>query len=182
MMKRPLLVALLIGTWGVMLVDLIWLAPSRLPSSLDLFVRAAAFDRSTFDPAMIGLFYATGILVTLHASLVWAEDHETKPHPLALVLLGYAFGCLFFLPYYAFRRAGQRRNDPRPWPARPIIRWILLFELLVAGGYAIVAGHAASLWNEVSGRWFSHFLLLDFCILLLLLIAQRAGKLAPIAR
>jgi hypothetical protein len=177
--KRPILVALLIATWLAMLVDVVWLAPSRLPSSLDLFVRALVFDRRTFDPALIGLFYATGILVTLHASLVWAEEYDSQPHPIALVLIGYAFGSLFFLPYYAWRRAGRRRPSPRPWPAAPVTRWILGLELLAAGGYAMVAGHFANLWTEVTGRWFSHFLFLDFCILLLLLLALRAGKLAP---
>jgi hypothetical protein len=177
--KRPALVALLIAVWAFMLVDLVWLAPSRLPSSLDLFVRALTFDRRTFDPALIGLFYATGSLVTLHASLVWAEEYDSKPHPLLLVLIGYAFGSLFFLPYYAWRRAGQRRPGPRPWPAAPVTRWILALELLAAGGYAIVAGRFANLRNEVTGRWFSHFLLMDFVVLSLLLLALRAGKLAP---
>jgi hypothetical protein len=165
--------------WVLMLVDLLWLAPSRLPSSLDLFVRAVLFDRRTFDPALIGLFYATGILVTLHASLVWAEEYDTKPHPIALLPIGYAFGSLFFLPYYAWRRAGQKRPSVRPWLAAPVTRWVLGLELLVAGGYAIVAGRFASLWTEVTGRWFSHFLLMDFFVLLLLLLALRAGKLAP---
>jgi hypothetical protein len=178
--KRPVLVALLIATWVLMLIDLLWLAPSRLPSSLDLFVRAALFDRRTFDPALIGLFYATGVLVTLHASLVWAEEYESKPHPIALVLIGYALGSLFFLPYYAFRRSGSPRPSGRPWPAAPVIRWILGLELLVAGGYAIVAGRFANLWTEVTERWFSHFLLMDFVVLFLLLLALRAGKLAPI--
>jgi hypothetical protein len=177
--KRPILVALLMAAWVFMLIDLVWLAPSRLPSSLDLFVRAVVFDRRTFDPALIGLFYATGALVTLHASLVWAEEYDSQPHPIALVLIGYAFGSLFFLPYYAWRRAGQRRSGVRPWPAAPVTRWIIGLELLAAGGYAIVAGRFANLWTEVSGRWFSHFLLLDFVVLSLLLVALRAGKLAP---
>jgi hypothetical protein len=161
-----------------MLVDLIWLAPSRLPSSLELFVRAAVFDRGTFDPALIGLFYATGVVVTLHASLVWAEEYDSQPHPIALVLLGYALGSLFFLPWYAWRRAGQKRTT-RPWPAAPMTRWILGLELAAALGYAVVAGRFANLWTEVSERRFSHFLLADFVVLSMLLIALRAGKLAP---
>ena len=180
-MKRPAVVALLVAAWVFMLVDLLWLAPSRLPSSLDLFVRALTFDRRTFDPALIGLFYATGIVVTLHASFVWAEEYESSPHPIALVLIGYAFGSLFFLPWYAWRRAGQRRPSARPWPAEPVVRWILGLELLGAIGYAIVAGRFANLWTEVTERWFSHFLLVDFLILVVLLLALRAGKLAPIA-
>jgi hypothetical protein len=171
--------ALLTVVWVAMLVDLAWLAPHRLPSPLALYVRAVVFDRGTFDPALIGLFYATGALVTLHASLVWAEEYETRPHPIAIVLIGYAFGSLFFLPWYAWRRAGQKRLGARPWAAAPVTRWVLGFELLVAGGYAIVAGRFANLWTEVTGRWFSHFLAIDFCVLLLLLVALRAKKLAP---
>lgn len=176
-MKRRGLAILLLATWVGLLIDLIWLAPSRLPSSLELFVRAAAFDRRTFDPSVIGLFYATGIVVTLHASLVWAEDYASTPHPVVLVILGYAFGSLFFLPYYAWRRAGQKRPSVRPWPASPFIRGVLVLELAAACAYAIVAGSFANLWSEVSGRWFSHFLLLDFITLVALLILLRAGKL-----
>jgi hypothetical protein len=177
--KRPALVVLLMAAWVLMLVDLLWLAPSRLPSSLDLFVRAVVFDRRTFDPSLIGLFYATGILVTMHASLVWAEQYDSKPHPIALALIGYAFGSLFFLPYYAWRRAGRKRPSARPWPAAPITRWILVLELLAAGGYALVAGHLGNLWTEFTERRFSHFLLVDFVVLFLLLLALRGGLLSP---
>jgi hypothetical protein len=177
-MNRGARVWLLMVPWALLVIDLLLLAPSARPSSLDLFVRAAMFNLSTFDPALIALFYATGIVVTLHASLVWAEPHESRPHPLALLLVGYALGSVFFLPYYAFRRRALPRARS-PWPASPILRWILVFELVCAAGYGIAAGSVAELWAEITERWFSHYLALDFVILVVLLIALRAGKLAP---
>jgi hypothetical protein len=167
---------LLTAVWMLFVGDLLWLAPSRLPSPLQLFVRAVVFDTSTFDPSILGLFYATGVVVTLHASFVWAEEYESRPHPIALVLLGNALGSVFFLPFYAWRRTGPKREGPPPWPASKALRWILVLELAAALAYASIAGSFAALRAEVTGRWFSHYLVIDFVVLSLLLLVHARGR------
>ncbi len=165
----------LVVTWLAFLVDTIFLAPSTLPSPLDLAWRLTLFDWP--EPALISLWYCTGVVLFLHPTFTMAESPQSRPRGSTLLLPGVLFGSLLLLPYYAFRRVAPD-HAPWRWPWR-LLRGILLVELLGFAAYGIIGGNFAALWREVTERRFSHFLFLDFLLLSALLVALARGKLVP---
>jgi hypothetical protein len=166
---------LLLLIWLMLIVDAVFLAPSELPSSLEMGWRLVVFDWP--EPGLIALYYATGILLFLHASFLLSETRYSQPHALPVLLLSPLFGSFIMLPFYALRRLGPARV-PRRLPWR-VLRYVLLGELLAAALYAVLAGNLGALGHDITHRRFSHVLLVDFVLLSGLLLLLSAGKLAP---
>lgn len=154
--------------WVAFLVFAV-LAPSTLESDvLEMSKRLTLFDWP--NPALTGLWYATGTLLFVHATYYFAQRY--RPHPLLVLIVSPLFGALVLLPYYALRRPHPTRE---PWslPWR-LLRIVLVLEFVGFLAYGAIAGELGALWDDVTHRKFSSFLLVD-CVLLLslLLVARR---------
>jgi hypothetical protein len=164
----------LLPVWAALLVHTILFAPSSLPSDvLEMTRRLTLFDGP--DPALCALWYVTGIMLFLHATIYMAERPQHRPHPLPVLLMSPLLGSLVLLPYYALRRRDASRQ-PWRWPWR-LLRAVLLAELVGFSLYGLIAGDPGALWVEVTHRRFSHFLLIDCAILVALLPPLVAGRL-----
>jgi len=161
--------------WIGLVVDTIFFAPSALPSPLDLGWRLTAFQWG--EPSLVALWYATGIVLFLHATCLLAEEPLSFPHPLWMLVLSPIFGSLVTLPYYALRRPDPRRAAWR-WPFAAL-RAVLIAELIGFALYGAIAGDLRALWHEVGARRFSHFLLADFALLSAQLALLASGALTP---
>jgi hypothetical protein len=166
---------LLILIWLMLIADTVFFAPSELPSPLEMGWRLVVFDWP--EPGLVALYYATGIILFMHAAFLLAETRQSKPHALPVLLVSPLFGSFIMLPFYALRRRGPARVPSRlPWR---LLRYLLLGELVAAALYATLVGNLGALWHDITHRRFSHVLLVDFVLLSLLLLLLIAGKLAP---
>lgn len=159
----------LLVLWVAFLVFAV-LAPSELESDvLEMSKRLTLFDGP--DPALTGLWYATGTLLFIHATYYFAERPQHRPHPLLVLIVSPLFGALVMLPYYALRRPHPTRA---PWslPWR-LLRIVLLLEFAGFLIYGAVAGDLGALWADITHRRFSSFLLVDCVLLLSLLLVAR---------
>jgi hypothetical protein len=160
---------LLLVPWVAFLVFAIVLAPSTLESDvLAMSARLTLFDA---DPALCGLWYATGTLLFIHATYYFAEQPQYRPHPLLVLAVSPLFGALALLPYYALRRPHPTRK-PWAWPWR-LLRGVLLVELVAFVVYGLVAGDVNVLVYEITHRRFTSFLFVDSVMLLALLAYAR---------
>jgi hypothetical protein len=158
----------LLAAWIAFLADVV-LAPSSLPSTLDMATRLTVFDWP--EPSLVALWYATGSVIFLHTTYYASERPQAKPHPLLVLPLAIVFGSAAMLPYYAWRRPDPAREPWRlPWRA---LRTVLVLELVAALAYGLARGDLSALWTEVTQRRFSHVLAVDFAMLSVLLIARR---------
>jgi hypothetical protein len=167
--------ALLLSAWALFIVVTLFLGPSALPSDLlDMSRRLTLFDWP--EPVLTGLWYATGVLLFLHATYYLSERPQHAPHPLPVLILSPLFGSLLLLPYYALRRPAPARQ-PWPWPWK-LLRYVLIAELVGFLLFGIIAGDLATLWREIAQRRFSYFLFVDFLTLAALLAPVVGGKLS----
>lgn len=166
---------LLLAIWALFIVETLLLGPSALPSDLLGMSRQLTLFAWP-EPALCGLWYATGVLLFLHATYYFSERPQHTPHPLLVLLLSPLFGSAVLLPYYAFRRPAPARA-PWRWPWK-LLRYVLLIELAGFTLYGIVLGDLSALWREIAQRKFSHFLFVDFVTLAALLPLLATGKLA----
>lgn len=166
--------ALLLSLLALFLLETLFLAPAALPTDLlGLSLRLTRFDWP--EPALCGLWYATGVLLFLHATYYFSERPQHAPHPLLVLVLSPIFGSLLLLPYYAFRRPAPAREPWRlPWS---LLRAVLFVELAGFLLYGIIAGDPSALWLEITQRQFSHFLVIDFVILAATLPLLVTGRL-----
>jgi RsiW-degrading membrane proteinase PrsW (M82 family) len=158
-MRRWLLIP-----WGALLVWATMLAPSNLESDwLEMSRRLTLFEA---DPALCGLWYATGTLLFLHGTYYFAERPQHRPHPLLVLVASPLLGALLLLPYYALRTPSVR--EPWSWPWR-LLRGLLVAELVGFVLYGVLAGDLRVLWYEITHRGFSSFLFVD-CLTLAALL------------
>lgn len=161
---------LLLVPWIAFLLFAIAFAPSALDSDvLEMSKRLTLFDA---EPALCGLWYATGTLLFVHGTYYFAERPQHRPHPLIVLVVSPLLGALALLPYYALRRPDPARQ-PWGWPWR-LLRIVLAIEFVGFLGYGVIAGDLAALWYEITHRRFSSFLAVD-CVLLLALLATAAA-------
>jgi hypothetical protein len=156
--------------WGAFLLFATVLAPSELPSDvLEMSKRLTLFDWP--EPALTGLWYATGTLLFLHATFYFAERPQHVPHSLLVLIVSPLLGALVMLPYYALRRPHPTREPWRlPWR---LLRVVLALEFVGFLAYGAIAGDVGALWDEITHRRFSAFLIVDCVILLALLFVHR---------
>ncbi|MEP6862239.1 MAG: hypothetical protein ABJE66_16565 [Deltaproteobacteria bacterium] len=163
---------LLVVPWIAFLLFAILFAPSKLDSDvLEMSKRLTLFDWP--EPALCGLWYATGTLLFIHATYYFAERPQHRPHPVLVLVASPWLGALLLLPYYALRRPDPTR-EPWGWPWR-LLRGVLVVELVGFVLYGLIAGNLEALWSEVTHRRFSSFLLVDSVTLLALLTFARSA-------
>jgi hypothetical protein len=165
----------LLLVWFAFLVFATVFAPSQLETDiLEMSKRLTLFD--WHNPALCGLWYATGTVLFGHATFYFAERSQHRPHPMLVLMLSPIFGALLMLPYYALRQVDPTRA---PWslPWR-LLRYILVVEFVGFVLYGVIAGDLAELWYEITHRRFSSFLVIDFVLLLALLPFARSSTIA----